>query len=115
MAKVPAYARFLHLTNQLKRESPDPDFEGCDDILAYMCVREAEGVTVKMTALVQSLQFGTGPTVHRKVSLLAERGFIGIANSKTDGRAKDLMLAPPGMAFLKERSQLLKKCLEAKF
>lgn len=111
MAKIPAFARFIHLTNQLKKEYPDPEFEGCDDILAYMCVREAEGVTVKMTALVQSLQFGTGPTVHRKVSLLAERGFIGIANSKTDGRAKDLSLTPAAMDYLKERSKLMKQCL----
>ena len=90
MAKVPAYARFLHLTNQLKRESPDPEFEGCDDILAYMCVKEAEGTAVKITALVQSLQFGTGPTVHRKVTQLAKRGLIKIVTSKSDARAKDL-------------------------
>lgn len=111
MAKIPAYARFLHLTNQLNKESPDPEFEGCDDILAYMCVKEAEGVKVKITALVQSLQFGTGPTVHRKISLLAERGLIKISNSKTDGRAKDLSLTAAAMDFLKERSQLMKQCL----
>jgi DNA-binding MarR family transcriptional regulator len=111
MGKIPEFARFIHLTNQLKKDYPDPEFEGCDDILAYMCVREAEGVTVKMTALIQSLQFGTGPTVHRKVSLLAERGFIGIANSKTDGRAKDLSLTPADMDYLKERSKLMNQCL----
>jgi hypothetical protein len=113
MAKVPAYARFLHLTNQLKRESPDPEFEGCDDILAYMCVKEAEGTAVKITALVQSLQFGTGPTVHRKVTQLAKRGLIKIVTSKSDARAKDLSLTQAAQDFLKERSKLMKQCLES--
>ena len=113
MAKVPAYARFLHLTNQLKRESPDPEFEGCDDILAYMSVKEAEGITVKITALVQSLQFGTGPTVHRKVTQLSNRRLIKIVTNKNDARAKDLLLTPAAQEYLKERSKLMKQCLES--
>ena len=71
MAKVPAYAQFVYMMAALKKELQDPDFEGCEEVLAYMAVKESIGATVKMTDLVQSLQFGTGPTVHRKVSLLA--------------------------------------------
>ena len=112
MAKVPSYALFLHRMNAIKKEASDPDFEGCDDVLAYMAVKESVGVTVKITDLVQSLQFGTGPTVHRKVSLLAERGLIKILKSKTDARAKDMSLTAAAMNHLKERSRLLKQCLE---
>lgn len=113
MAKVPAYARFLYLTNQALKSSPDPEFEGCADILAYICVKEAEGSAVKITELVQSLQFGTGPTVHRKVSLLAARGLLDIAPSKGDARAKDLLPTPAAMSFLKERSRLMKQCFDS--
>lgn len=113
MAKIPAYARYLYLLNQLKKEAQDPDFDGCEDVLAYISVKEAEGGCVKITDLVQSLQFGTGPTVYRKVTLLADRGLIKVVTSKTDGRAKDLVLASAGMDLLKDRSRLLKQCFEA--
>lgn len=112
MSKVPAYARFIHSMTALKKELADPDFEGCDEILSHMAVRDSEGKAVKITELVQSLQFGTGPTVHRKVTTLAERGLISISKSKSDARAKDLSLTTVAMNHLKERSRLLKQCLE---
>ena len=112
MANAPSYARFLYQMSDLRKAAQDSDFEGCEEILAYMAVREADGVTVKITELVQSLKFGTGPTVHRKVSILAERGFIKIVKSKTDARAKDLLLAATGLNHLKERSRLMKQCIE---
>ena len=112
MSKAPAYARFIHSMTALKKELADPDFEGCDEILSYMAVRESEGKTVKITDLVQSLQFGTGPTVHRKVTTLAERGLIGIRHSETDARAKNLSLTAAAMNHLKERTRMLKQSLE---
>lgn len=112
MSKAPAYARFIHSMTALKKELADPDFEGCDEILSYMAVRESEGKTVKITDLVQSLQFGTGPTVHRKVTTLAERGLIGIRHSVTDARAKNLSLTAAAMNHLKERTRMLKQSLE---
>lgn len=112
MSKVPAYARFIYTMTVLKKEAGDSEYEGCDEILSYMAVKEAEGLEVKITELVQSLQFGTGPTVHRKVSLLADRGLIKIIKSKTDARAKDLSLTAAAMNYLKDRSKLLKQCLE---
>ena len=113
MAKAPSYALFLYQMGMLKKELADSDFEGCDDVLAYMAVKESEGATVKITELVQSLQFGTGPTVQRKVHLLAERGLITMLQSKNDARAKDLSLTAAAVKHLKERSRLLKKCLDS--
>lgn len=113
MANAPSYARFLNQISDLKKAAQDHDVEGCDEILAYLAVREAKGLAVNVTELVQSLKFGTGPTVHRKVSVLAERRFIKIAKSKTDARAKVLSLAAPGLNHLKERSRLMKRCLES--
>ena len=112
MSKAPAYARFIHTMTALRKELADPEFEGCDEILSHIAVRESEGKAVKITELVQSLQFGTGPTVHRKVTTLAERGLIGITQSKADGRAKNLSLTAAAMNHLKERTRLLKQSLE---
>ena len=112
MSKAPAYARFIHTMTALRKELADPEFEGCDEILSHIAVRESEGKAVKITDLVQSLQFGTGPTVHRKVSVLAERALIKIVKSRDDGRAKNLSLTAAGLDFLKERSRLMKQCLE---
>lgn len=113
MAKAPGYARFLFTLTAQKKETADTDFEGCDEVLAYLAIRESEGKTVKITELVQSLQFGTGPTVHRKVTLLAERCLIKIAPNKADARAKDLLLSSAGLDHLKERTKLMKQCIEA--
>lgn len=112
MAKVPAYARFIHMMTAQKKELADSDFEGCDEILSYLAIRESEGKTVKITELVQSLMFGTGPTVHRKISVLAERKLIQLTTSKTDGRAKDIIVTAAGLERLKEQTKLMKSCLE---
>ena len=112
MTKVPAYATYLYNQCVSRKETPDSEFEGCDEILAYLVVRDSQGVAVKITELVQSLMFGTGPTVHRKVQTLAERKLIQVAMSKTDGRAKDILVTTAGLNRLKDQTKLLKSCLE---
>lgn len=112
MAKIPPYALFLHLCANQKKDSPDPDFEGCEDILAYIAVQEANGKTVKITSLVQSLRFGTGPTVYRKVATLTERGLIDVVTCPTDARAKNMTITSAGTAILREKSRLMKQCLD---
>lgn len=109
MAKVPTYARFLYLISELRKTAPDPDFEGCAEVLAFITVKESEGASIKITDLVQSLRYGTGPTVHRKIQELVKRRMINIVQSKADARAKTLTLAPPGLAYLKEMSQLMER------
>ena len=112
MNKPPSYAKFLNLLSNLKKESPDSEFEGCDEVLAYISIMGSSGTPAKITNLVQSLQFGTGPTVQRKINLLEARGLIEIAPSKSDGRAKLLSVSTKGNQHLKARSALLKLSLE---
>jgi len=111
MAKVPAYATYLYNQCVARKEAPDSECEGCDEILAYLVVKNAEGANVKITELVQSLMFGTGPTVHRKVTTLAERKLIEMTASKTDGRAKDIIVTVAGLERLREQSKLMKRWL----
>lgn len=112
MTKVPAYARFLNLMNNLKKSNPDPQFDGCDDILAYIASRESESLPVCITDLVLFQLFGTGPTVCRKVNLLAERGLIEVLKNPSDARAKSLLMTSKGRNFLKEKTQIFKQCFE---
>ncbi len=112
MSKASSYAKFLSLLSNIKKECPDPEFEGCDEVLAYISIMESSGTPAKITNLAQSLQFGTGPTVQRKINLLEERGLIEVAPSKADGRAKLLSVSAKGNQHLKARSALLKLSLE---
>ncbi len=112
MTKVPPYAKFLFKLNAHKKNAADTAFEGCDEILAYLAVRESEGKLVMITELVQSLQFGTGPTVHRKILELADRKLINLVKNKGDARAKDLLLTSAGQARLKDMSRLMKQWVE---
>ena len=112
MAKIPAYATYLYNHCVARKESPDSEFEGFDEILAYLVVRDSQGAVVKITELVQSLMFGTGPTVHRKVQMLAERKLIELTISKTDARAKDIIVTTAGLNRLKDQTKLLKSCFE---
>ncbi len=112
MSKPIPYAKFLYILNELSKERADPEFDGCEDILAFMYIKDLEGKQAKITDLVQSLRFGTGPTVHRKVATLEARGLISVAQSKTDGRAKDLRCTSKGLAVLKDRSKLMQQCLD---
>ncbi len=112
MGKVPGYATYLYQTCLKRKEQADAEVEGCDEILAYLVVRDAEGAVVKITELVQSLMFGTGPTVHRKVLTLAKRGLIQLGKSKTDARAKDIKVTASGLERLKDQTKFMKRCLE---
>lgn len=112
MGKVPGYATYLYQTCLRRKEQSDSELEGCDEILAYIAVRTAEGVIVKITELVQSLMFGTGPTVHRKVLTLSDRGLIEIVANKIDARAKDIRVTAAGLDRLKDQTKFMKNCLE---
>ena len=104
------YVRLLNFMRAANNE--DSGFSGCEEVMAYMHEANALGKVVKITDLVQSLQFGTGPTVHRKVTELQERGLIEIKRSATDGRAKSLVLSDSGMKQLDSRSKSMKTVLQ---
>lgn len=105
---------YVRLLNFLRTSNTqDAGFDGCEEVMAYIHEANAEEKTVKITDLVQSLQFGTGPTVHRKVVELQNRGLIRIVPSETDGRAKSLVLSDEGTHHLEQRSKSLKAILQA--
>lgn len=105
---------YVRMLNFLRASNnADSGFDGCEEVMAYMHEAAAVGKLVKITDLVQSLQFGTGPTVHRKVIELQTRGLIDVSRSATDGRAKTLVLSDAGMKHLDQRNKSLKAVLQA--
>lgn len=104
------YVRLLNFMRIANNE--DNGFSGCEEVMAYMHEANSNGKAVKITDLVQSLQFGTGPTVHRKVTELQSRGMIDIKRSPTDGRAKSLVLSDAGIKHLEARNKALKVVLQ---
>lgn len=113
MPNIPPYAMFLNILSNQSKDSSATSFEGCESILAFLLLQEANGTPAKITNLVQSMRFGTGPTLQRKVGMLEERGYIKLTPSKTDGRAKSIKVTSAGIALLKEKSKLMKKCLDS--
>ena len=114
MAKPPTYARWLYNLAITRKEVNDLAFEGCEEVLAFIAVRESDGKPTKVTDIVQSLLFGTGPTVHRKVLLLIERGLISAKPNKDDARAKLLATTKAGISLLSERSKQMAQFVAGK-
>lgn len=105
MENLLPYANWLNFCAESRKNVADPDFDGCEEVLAYIYLKDTQGKPVKVTDLVQSLLFGTGPTVHRKVRLLSNRGLVKVSTCKNDGRAKNLTLTKSGSSILSGRSK----------
>ena len=104
---------YVRLLNFMRvSNSEDTGFSGCEEVMAYIHEANSSGKIVKITDLVQSLQFGTGPTVHRKVAELHSRGMIDVKRSTTDGRAKALVLSDAGLKHLDARNKAFKAVLQ---
>lgn len=100
MKKLLAYATWVNQRSMARRDSADPDFEGCEEVLAYVYINEVGRGPVKVTDLVRALTFGTAPTVHRKVRILLQRGLVKARSSNTDRRIKHLFLSKTGVRIL---------------
>lgn len=74
--------------------------ESSQKILAYVMCRQGEGRDTNVTQLVQSLKFGTGATIYRKLQKLQDYGFISITTSSVDARAKSIHVSAKGVRYL---------------
>lgn len=107
MSKNQPFAIFQNLLLAARKERPDSQFQGCDEVLSFIYVRNASGLSVRITELVQYLEFGTGPTVHRKCRVLVERGLLTLEGSKDDGRVNILTISKAGHKYLAAQSALM--------
>ena len=109
MKSASNYARIVNFLNTAKTSEIE---EGCEEVMSFIVCRQESGNATKITDLVQSLKFGTGPTVHRKVSQLNEAGLIKLVRSASDGRAKHLELTPKGIKHLEDQNAKLQLALK---
>lgn len=84
---------------------------GNDEVLAYIDLRESNGDPACITDLVYDRRFGTGPTVHRKITSLEKNKFIQLKRAKDDGRAKLLQVTSKGREYLERASVDMKAAL----
>lgn len=73
---------------------------GCDEVLAYVYNNDRQGVSTKITDVVYQRRFGTGPTVHNKISQLESGKLIKLVKSKSDRRAKVIEITKDGLSYI---------------
>lgn len=110
-----SYARFLNLMRAFTQDNPDPEVEGCEEILAFVAEECWSGKAVRMTDLTRSMELGTAPTVHKKVAALAKKGFLTFHEHSSDKRSRVMSITPVGEAFLEDRARLFKIVIRAAF
>ena len=86
---------------------------GCDEVLAHIYNNDRQGVATKITDIVYARRFGTGPTVHSKLSYLERNKMIKLARSKDDGRAKSIQVTDKGIAYLRIQDKEIEQMLGA--
>lgn len=84
------------------RQSVSADGLGLAFVLDFIVSRTDAGQQTRITDLVQSLAFGTGPTVFSKVQALIASGYIESTVSETDSRAKALAITVAGKKWIAE-------------
>lgn len=86
---------------------------GCDEVLAFVYNNDRRGVLTRITDVVNTHRFGTGPTVHSKISHLAAQKLIKLTKSKDDARAKVIELTDKGTAYLRGQDMQIGQMLGA--
>lgn len=82
------------------------------NIAIWIHLRELLDTTTNGTKIVQSLMFGTGPTVKAKVSQLVELGYVRRVNDPKDGRSELLQVTDLGKEWLSDHENRLNKFLK---
>jgi hypothetical protein len=93
------------------RERMNNDELGLWFVLAFVYEREQEGVTTKITDLVQSLEFGTGPTVYRKVQQLFSWDLVQLTISDCDMRVREISITEAGLDFMRKLDKTLNEVI----
>jgi DNA-binding MarR family transcriptional regulator len=101
------YSRFLSLLQVLSKGSPAAALEKHAALLAFIYEESASGKTTRFTDLVQEINFGTGPTVLKKVNELKANGLITVKKSSDDSRVKLISLTREGVKHLEAREVLM--------
>lgn len=94
---------FIHESNDVTR--------GENALLCFIHKMNCAGERVITSDLVFSRRFGTGPTVHRKVTGLIDRGLIETTKLSDDLRTKAIVLTATGKKYLVEQSKSLIKAM----
>lgn len=109
MKKTTPYTLYLNTVRGLRGTRSDSEYEGCDELLAYLHDADIRGQIVSMNDLVYTRDFGTSPTIQRKVKSLNTRGFVEVKRIESDKRARIVAITPKGVAHLEDQSRFIQK------
>jgi len=93
--------KFVQTLNAIRFNLND-ETRGYFEVLAFVSAREQDGLATNITDLVRSHVFGTGPTVHAKVTALGNMKLLSVLKSLSDARAKSLYVTQKGKKQLEE-------------
>jgi len=86
---------------------------GCDEVLAFVFNNDRQGTQTRITDVVNTHRFGTGPTVHNKIHWLERNKHIKLTKSKTDARVKVIELTEKGVSYLRGQDKQIGAMLGA--
>lgn len=86
---------------------------GFDEVLSYVYNNDRQGVATNITDVVYARRFGTGPTVHTKLSQLERAKLIKMIRSKDDGRSKIIQVTDKGVTYLRGKDREIGNMLGA--
>lgn len=86
---------------------------GCDEVLAFVYNNDRQGVLTRITDVVNTHRFGTGPTVHSKIRSLECQKLIKLTKCAYDARAKVIELTDKGTAYLRGQDKQIGQMLGA--
>lgn len=113
MKKISPYTLYLNTMRGLRNTQPATEYEGCDELLAYLHEADCRNQMVSMNDLVYTRDFGTSPTIQRKVKALHSRGFVDLRRIETDKRARIVAITPKGITHLEDQSRFMQKIFQA--
>jgi DNA-binding MarR family transcriptional regulator len=104
------YIRFLALAQEFNAENPT--IERCLPVLAYIASQQLANKSTKYSDLVNRLDYGTGPTVLKKVTTLIKGGYLSSSEAPRDNRTKLLTVTESGFELLSHFGSFMEKALK---
>ena len=109
MDPITPYARYLNALRTLRRDHDEASREGCDELLAYLLESLQKNRVITMNDLVYTRDFGTSPTIQRKVRSLADRDLVKVLRTDKDKRARIIEITQQGIKHLESQSQFVQE------
>lgn len=110
-----AYVRFLNVYRALNQEGATTECKrsihhDAVAVLAFISAQNELGIPITFTHIVQKIEFGTPPTIQRRLKELLDCQFVAFSQG-ADKRQRLLKSTAEGERYLAECSQMMSEAL----